>query len=259
MIKRSGKYKYKVVEHTDKLCSIDFLEVNGDGWEKVGNSTFTIEDAGKADLTKNPNFTKYPRNMLYARAMSNGAKWHCPDAFHGTGAYEPSELGADVKWEEDGTQTVVSAPEPAPQAEPKVYKPESVQDTSQSLPTEETSDASAADTDNVFTIVEDQGNRKVTDAKVLTVNTFKELQTANGQPYGQIEFMDIVKVNGFEPKWNEYNISYWIFEEQPDVYRGLENGTRVLCKLTFENKVFNGAEKNYQNVQVVRVMEDDNI
>jgi len=197
--------------------------------------------------------------MLYARAMSNGAKWHCPDAFHGTGAYEPSELGADVQWDEDGTQTVVSAPEPEPQAEPKVYKPESVQDTSQSLPTEETSVTSNDDTENVFTIVEDQGNRKVTDAKVLTVNTFKELQTANGQPYGQIEFMDIVKVNGFEPKWNEYNISYWIFEEQPDVYRSLENGTRVLCKLTFENKVFNGAEKNYQNVQVVRVMEDDEI
>ena len=260
MIKRSGKYKYRVQKHDDKLCSIDFYEMRNDGgWESVGNSTFTIEDAQKADLTKNPNFTKYPRNMLYARAMSNGAKWHCPDAFHGTGAYEPSELGADVKWDEDGTQTVVSAPEPEPQAEPKVYKPASVEDTSESLPTEETSDASAADTENTFTIVEDQGNRKVTDSKVLTVNTFKELQTANGQPYGQIEFMDIVKVKDFEPKWNEYNISYWIYEEQPDVYRSLENGTRVLCKLTFENKVFNGAEKNYQNVQVIRVMEDDEI
>src|SRR5690606_29512892 len=43
-VKGSGKYDYKVVEQTDKVCSIDFYQ----GSEKIGNSTFTIEDAKKA-------------------------------------------------------------------------------------------------------------------------------------------------------------------------------------------------------------------
>jgi hypothetical protein len=44
MVKGSGKYNYKVVEQTEKVCSIDYYE----GKELIGNSTFTIEDAKKA-------------------------------------------------------------------------------------------------------------------------------------------------------------------------------------------------------------------
>lgn len=42
-VKFSGKYDYKVIELTEKKCSIDFLQ----GKENIGNSTFTIEDAKK--------------------------------------------------------------------------------------------------------------------------------------------------------------------------------------------------------------------
>jgi hypothetical protein len=73
-VKASPKYDYKVVEHTDKKCSIDFFE----GKEHLGNSTFTIEDAKKAQ-TKN--LDKFSKNMLFARAISNGQKWYCPDVF----------------------------------------------------------------------------------------------------------------------------------------------------------------------------------
>jgi hypothetical protein len=73
-IKSSGKYDYKVVEQTDKICSLDFYE----GKTKIGNSTFTIEDARKAQ-TKN--LDKFPKNMLFARAISNGVKWFTPDVF----------------------------------------------------------------------------------------------------------------------------------------------------------------------------------
>ena len=75
-VKGSGKYDYKIVEQTEKICSIDFYQ----GKENIGNSTFTIEDARKAE-TKN--LAKYPRNMLFARAISNGVKWFCPDVFSG--------------------------------------------------------------------------------------------------------------------------------------------------------------------------------
>lgn len=73
-VKASSKYDYKVVEHTDKKCSIDFYE----GKELLGNSTFTMDDARKAQ-TKN--MDKFSKNMLFARAVSNGQKWFCPDVF----------------------------------------------------------------------------------------------------------------------------------------------------------------------------------
>lgn len=73
-VKGSEKYDFKVKEMNEKLCSIDFFE----GKEFIGNSTFTIEDA-KKQATKN--LDKFPKNMLYARAISNGQKWFCPDVF----------------------------------------------------------------------------------------------------------------------------------------------------------------------------------
>jgi hypothetical protein len=83
-LKGSGKYDYRVVEASEKVCSIDFFQ----GATKIGNSTFTIEDARKA-LTKN--IDKFPKNMLFARAISNGVKWYCPDIFSGP-VYVPEEM-----------------------------------------------------------------------------------------------------------------------------------------------------------------------
>lgn len=83
-VKGSAKYDFKVKELTDKACSIDFFE----GKEFIGNSTFTIEDA-KKQATKN--LDKFPKNMLYARAMSNGQKWFCPDVFQ-MSVYVPEEM-----------------------------------------------------------------------------------------------------------------------------------------------------------------------
>lgn len=93
-IKGSGKYDYKVKEMNENICSIDFFQ----GKEFIGNSEFTIEDAKKAG-TKN--IDKFPKNMLFARSISNGVKWYCPDVFAGP-VYVPEEmehLTVDVKHE----------------------------------------------------------------------------------------------------------------------------------------------------------------
>ena len=103
-VKGSGKYDYRVVESTEKICSIDFYQNVGkfvDGkmvsaFEKIGNSTFTLEDAKKAG-TKN--LDKYPKNMLFARAISNGVKWYTPDVFAGP-VYVPEEMGAEIVTED---------------------------------------------------------------------------------------------------------------------------------------------------------------
>lgn len=83
-IKGSGKYDYKVIQQDEKACSLDFYQ----GKEKLGNSTFTIEDAQKAQTQ---NITKFARNMLFARAISNGLKWYCPDVFSGP-VYTPEDF-----------------------------------------------------------------------------------------------------------------------------------------------------------------------
>ena len=87
-VKGSGKYDYSIIEQTDKICSIDFYQGN----IKIGNSTFTLDDAKKAG-TKN--LEKFPRNMLFARAMSNGVKWFTPDIFSGP-VYVPEEMSIDT-------------------------------------------------------------------------------------------------------------------------------------------------------------------
>lgn len=96
LVKRSGRYNYRVLEHTDTVCKIEYFEIMAGKWAMVGVSSFTADDARKAG-TKN--MDKFPRNMLFARAMSNGAKWYCADIFGGP-VYTPEELGAQV--DEDG-------------------------------------------------------------------------------------------------------------------------------------------------------------
>lgn len=87
-VKGSGKYDYRVIQNDEVKCSIDFYQ----GKDKIGNSTFTMEDAKKAG-TKN--IDKFPKNMLFARAISNGVKWYCPDVFSGP-VYVPEEMGIDA-------------------------------------------------------------------------------------------------------------------------------------------------------------------
>lgn len=96
-VKKSGRYNYRVTEMNDKACTIEFMERLDGKWTTSGESKFTIDDARKAG-TKN--LDKFPRNMLFARAMSNGVRWYCPDVMNGSVVYTPEELGADV--DEDG-------------------------------------------------------------------------------------------------------------------------------------------------------------
>jgi hypothetical protein len=100
MVKASGKYNYRVTEQTDKVCSINFYE----GAELIGTSTFTIEDAKKAG-TKNTD--KFPRNMLFARAMSNGVKWYTPDVFAGP-VYVPEEMEFPIMQEPYPTKRILT-------------------------------------------------------------------------------------------------------------------------------------------------------
>ena len=97
LIQKSGKYGYTVTEMTDQQVSVEFFEklanYNGQGVRQLGTSTFTLQDAQRAGLAQSQTWRSYPRNLLLARAITNGARWYCPEVFGGA-VYDPEELGA---------------------------------------------------------------------------------------------------------------------------------------------------------------------
>lgn len=87
LIKRSGKYDYKVITKTDELCEIDFYE-NG---VLQGREAYSIEDAKKAGLANGDNYKKFPKACLFAGCIRSGSRTYCPDAMSGA-IYDAEEI-----------------------------------------------------------------------------------------------------------------------------------------------------------------------
>jgi hypothetical protein len=104
-IKRAGKYDYRSAVNDDE-ARIEFRQRTVDGgWETIGITSFTMDDAKRAGLGGD-NWRKYPKAMLFARAISAGYKQHCPDA-----------LGAaPVYVEAHGETEIPDDPKPEPKA-----------------------------------------------------------------------------------------------------------------------------------------------
>ncbi|MGL5192945.1 MAG: hypothetical protein ACRC8Y_05020 [Chroococcales cyanobacterium] len=111
LVKKSGRYNYKIASHDERHCSINFYEQWGDKWESVGTSTFTMDDAKLAGLNGKQNWQRYPKAMLFARAMTQGSRWFCPDVFSGS-VYSPEELNPNAVLNEEGEVVEVKAVEP---------------------------------------------------------------------------------------------------------------------------------------------------
>lgn len=105
-IKRAGKYDYRAMV-TDDEARIEFRQRTQDGgWETIGITSFTMDDAKRAGLGGD-NWRKYPKAMLFARAISAGYKAHCPDA-----------LGAAPVYVEAHGESEIPRDEPAAPANP---------------------------------------------------------------------------------------------------------------------------------------------
>ena len=113
LVKRHPAYNYRTREHTAEVCSIEFFE---DG-EPCGISTFSMADAQAAGLNRNQTWEKYPKAMLFARALSQGVRWYAPDVTAGAAAYVPEELGGDYDESEAHAAPAGSSGTPAPAAE----------------------------------------------------------------------------------------------------------------------------------------------
>lgn len=109
LVKMHPAYNYRVVAHDATVCRIEFFE-NG---ELAGVSEFSMEDAQRAGLVGGTNWKKYPKAMLFARALSQGVRWYAPDVTAGSAAYVPEELGGDEPEGADTERRAISASEAA--------------------------------------------------------------------------------------------------------------------------------------------------
>lgn len=60
--------------------------------EVLGTSEYTWDDAVKAGLADKPNWRKFPKDMLFARAITRGARMYANQAFANQPIYEREEL-----------------------------------------------------------------------------------------------------------------------------------------------------------------------
>jgi hypothetical protein len=90
LVRGSGVYDYAIKRWDNQGCTLVFTR-NGKALDP--EITFDEADARKANLLGGDNYRRFPRSMYFARAMTMGARAHCPDLFGGA-VYTPDELEA---------------------------------------------------------------------------------------------------------------------------------------------------------------------
>jgi hypothetical protein len=104
MIAKHPHYSFRINKCTKEMCEISFYNSKSptEGMF-IGKSSFTIQEAQEAGLLGKDNWKKYASDMLFARAISRGAKRYAADIFGGTAVYTADEL--NVEQDEDGVVT----------------------------------------------------------------------------------------------------------------------------------------------------------
>ena len=99
LIRRSGRYDYKISKLTIEEVEVVFYKVKGQERVVLGSLSWTMKDAIRAGLAAKDNWRKYPRNMLFHRCLADGSRFYCPDV-HFSPIYTPDEMG--LVTDEDG-------------------------------------------------------------------------------------------------------------------------------------------------------------
>lgn len=89
-------YTIKTLELSEKQAVLEW-SIRKDGKEEVlGTSEYTWDDATKAGLIDKQNWRKFPKDMLFARAITRGARMYANQAFANQPVYEREELVPDT-------------------------------------------------------------------------------------------------------------------------------------------------------------------
>lgn len=131
LVQNSQHVRYEVVELTENRCELEFFKrgvIDGQ-WKSAGKSSFSIADAEKAGLADSQNngkgqnghmYKKWSRNMIFARAMTNGVKWYAPELLLGADGhanvvddFDAEEVARDTA---TGNKPAAAADEKTPEA-----------------------------------------------------------------------------------------------------------------------------------------------
>jgi hypothetical protein len=133
LINSSGDFRLKIKELTSTNCVIDVYRKSDQGeWKVIGTNSFSIEDAKQAELTGGKNahsWKKFPRNMLFARCVSNIWRWECAEL--NKRRFKPEEIAEFEAPEQLAEETEPIAAEPVDRtafenAEPVEVNPDNV-------------------------------------------------------------------------------------------------------------------------------------
>lgn len=97
LIKDSGKYNYKVLDHTNERCEVEFFEKIGSEWVLCGVPiVYTVADATVAGLINKDNWKKFRKDMLFAACIRQGHRRYCADTMRGMGSETDEAETVDI-------------------------------------------------------------------------------------------------------------------------------------------------------------------
>lgn len=123
LVRRSGRYDYRVTRSDATACVIEWT----DGGRVIGESSFTLEEAKAAGLASKQVWRAYASDMLFARALTRGARRFCADVFLGS-VYTPEELGDDTLPDAERANGAQPAEFAVPEPPPVEFLPPPVDD-----------------------------------------------------------------------------------------------------------------------------------
>ena len=111
LIKRSGKYKLRVLQRDIKGSKVEVFERVDGEFESCGVPVFFgCDDAKRAGLDNKDTYKKFPVDMYYARAVAGAFRTYCPDCAAGNAVYLPEEIdGSGYKTDVTTGEIVVEA------------------------------------------------------------------------------------------------------------------------------------------------------
>ena len=95
-------HKANVLRLDDTICEIEFVRCDRKGDDAKFRYSFSMEQAQKAGYLSKDNWRKHPRDMLFARALSGGARKFMPDVL--MNAYVFGEL------DDEASETPITEP-----------------------------------------------------------------------------------------------------------------------------------------------------
>jgi len=81
-------YAYAILESTNERCELEYFKDE----RSLGTAKFDRADATTAGLADTEYYRQYPSDMFFARAMTRGARRHCPGLGRAVPIYATGEL-----------------------------------------------------------------------------------------------------------------------------------------------------------------------